>query len=313
MTNPKKPQLTHFKDLDNLTTDDIYYLINKGIEFRDEVINKNKVLDNLAGRVITHLFFEPSTRTLNSFELAAKRLGALTLSPHLATSSTTKGESLIDTVQTFEAMGTDAIVVRHHDNFTPDFIVKNLKTKAHVINAGDGTNRHPTQALLDLMTIYDHKPNFTELTVAIVGDINHSRVAHSLIVALNKVAVKQVRLVGPEALVDKKLEADGALVFHDLSSGIADADVVITLRIQKERFEKHESLEIESYRQHFCVDESALKHAATDVIVMHPGPMNRNIEISSEVADSTRSLVLKQVRNGVAIRMAILDTLLTNH
>lgn len=313
MTKFKKPRLTHFKNLDTLSENDIYYLIEQGIRFRNNVIDKDKIIKNLTGRVITHLFFEPSTRTLNSFELAAKRLGALTLSPHLATSSTTKGESLIDTVQTFEAMGTDAIVIRHSENLTPDFIASNLKTNIHVINAGDGTNHHPSQALLDLMTIFDHKKNFTDLTVAIVGDINHSRVAHSLIIALNKVGAKQVRLVGPEELVDKRYETDGAKVFHRLKDGINRANVIIVLRIQKERFEKDEKLNIDFYQQHYCVTNEILKYADDDVIIMHPGPMNRNIEISSEVADSACSLILEQVRNGVAMRMAILNTLLTNH
>lgn len=313
MNSRNKPHITHLKDLDSLSPHDITYLINKGIDFRDNIINKNKVIKNLNGRVITHLFFEPSTRTLNSFLLAAKRLGALTLSPHLANSSTTKGESLIDTVLTFEAMGTDALVIRHDENFTPNFIAQNLKTKTQVINAGDGTNHHPSQALLDLMTIYSHKKSFENLAVSIVGDINHSRVAHSLVTGLNKVGVKRIRLVGPPQLVDKQYGADDAQICHDLKSGIEDADVIITLRIQKERFADNEELNIDSYRQNFCITQQILQHTHDDVLIMHPGPINRDIEISSDVADSTRSLILEQVRNGVAMRMAILDTLLTNH
>jgi aspartate carbamoyltransferase catalytic subunit len=313
MTKYKKPELMHFTSLDTLTSDDIFYLIHKAREFCKTAIDAKKVLPILTGRVITTLFFEPSTRTLNSFLLSAKRLNALTLSPNLAYCSTLKGESLIDTVQTFEAMGTDLFVIRHSDNHIPDFISNELQTNARVINAGDGTNRHPTQALLDLMTIYEHKSDFTKLSVAIVGDINHSRVAHSLVVALKKVGVPDIRLVGPESLLDTTQKSDGVSISYSLSDGLKNCDVVISLRVQEERFTKNEHIDITHYKENYCINKSILNHAHEDVIVMHPGPINRNVEISSEVADSTRSTIREQVKNGVAMRMAILDTLLTNN
>lgn len=313
MTKSNIPNCIHFTNLDTLTKEDIFFLIDKAHHFRNGAIDKKTILPNLHGRVITHLFFEPSTRTLNSFLLAAKRLSAITLAPNLAYCSTLKGESLVDTIQTFEAMGTDAFVIRHNDNHTPDFIANELHTQARVINAGDGTNRHPTQAMLDLMTIYEHKKSFEGLVIAIVGDINHSRVAHSLTGALKKVGCDDIRLVGPESLVDNNMAENDVSVFHSLEDGIKNCDVIITLRMQAERFAKDEKIDAKQYQQHFCVTKDSLNHAKENAIVMHPGPMNRNVEISSEVADSTRSMIREQVKNGVAMRMAILDTLLTNN
>jgi aspartate carbamoyltransferase catalytic subunit len=313
MIKLKKPEFIHFTDLDTLNGNDIFYLIQKAHHFRNIAIDAKTILPTLTGRVVTNLFFEPSTRTLNSFLLAAKRLSAATLAPNLAYCSTLKGESLVDTIQTFEAMGTDIFVIRHSDNHTPEFISNELNTSARVINAGDGTNRHPTQAMLDLMTIYENKHDFAKLSVAIVGDINHSRVAHSLIPALKKVGVNDIRLVGPEVLVDTSHTAERVKVCHNLIDGISNCDVVITLRMQKERFEKHEKLDLSYYQKEFCVTQEVIKHAHKDVIIMHPGPMNRNVEISSQIADSTRSMIREQVKNGVAMRMAILDTLLTNN
>lgn len=313
MVTYKKPQLTHFINVDTLTQADIFYLIHKAQEFRKKAIEPKKILTNLTGRVVTALFFEPSTRTFNSFLLSAKRLNALTLAPNLAYSSTLKGESLIDTIQTFEAMGTDVFVIRHSENHTPEFISTELQTNAHIINAGDGTNRHPTQALVDLMTIYEHKNDFSNLSVAIVGDINHSRVAHSLVAALTKVGVTDIRLVGPPNLVNETQKSDNVSIINSLNDGVTACDVIISLRIQEERFTKQEEIDINHYRKHFCINDDTLKHAKPDVIVMHPGPINRNTEISSKVADSTRSTIREQVKNGVAMRMAILDTLLTGH
>lgn len=308
----KKPDMLHCINLDTLSADAIFYLIHKAMEFRSTAVDKKQIIPTLTGRVVTALFFEPSTRTLNSFLLAAMRLNALTLAPNLAYSSTLKGESLIDTLQTFEAMGTDLFIIRHSHNHTPDFIANELQTGARVINAGDGTNQHPTQALLDLMTIYEHKKDFSKLSVAIVGDINHSRVAHSLVVGLNKLGVKDTRLVGPAALTDQIQPTEGVCVFHSLAQGIKDCDVIITLRIQEERFTQHEKIDISAYQKNFCISKQALTYARPDAIIMHPGPINRNVEISSEVADSTRSAIRLQVKNGVAMRMAILDTLATN-
>ena len=305
-----KKTFPHLLTLETLTQDDILTIINTANHFKNTALKNETIDPSLTGKVIALLFFEPSTRTANSFLIAAKRLNAITLNPALDFSSTVKGESLIDTVNTFEAFGTNAFIVRHATNHTAEFIAQHLKTSAHVINAGDGTNQHPTQALLDLMTIHAHKKDFTKLTVAIVGDINHSRVARSLVMGLRTMGVPDIRLVGPSELVNDSFSTPHIHVHHNLEKGIKDADVVVALRVQKERLARDEVIDINTYQQHFCVTHEALKHAKPDTIVMHPGPMNRDLEISSGVADSAQSTIFEQVQNGVAIRMAILHTLL---
>ena len=200
--------------------------------------------------------------------------------------------------------------MRHATNHTAEFIAQHLKTSAHVINAGDGTNQHPTQALLDLMTIQAHKKNFSNLSVAIVGDINHSRVAGSLVMGLRTMGVPDIRLVGPSELVDESFNAPHIHVHHGLQKGLENADIIVALRLQKERLTHNEVIDVNAYQKHFCVTPDALKYAKPDAIVMHPGPINRDLEISSAVADSTQSTILEQVQNGVAIRMAILHMLL---
>ncbi len=303
-TNLKLP---HLIQLDTLTYDDINTLIERANYFKQKIQTQKKIEPTLSECVVTTLFFEPSTRTVNSFLLAAKRLSAITLSPDLKFSSVLKGESLIDTVQTFEAMGTDVFIVRHPDNHAPEFIANELQGSAHVINAGDGSNRHPTQALLDLMTIKQHKHDFSQLKIAIVGDVLHSRVAHSLVIALQKVGVPDLRLVGPKVFVNDALNMQSVNIFHELEAGIKDADIIIALRIQKERLKQEEHISFDDYQKNFCITDDRLKHACQDVIVMHPGPINRHVEISSNVADSKQSTILEQVQNGVAMRMAILD------
>lgn len=303
-----KLKLQHLIQLDTLSCDDINILIERANFFKQKIQSRKKIEPILSEYVVTTLFFEPSTRTINSFLLAAKRLSAITLSPDLKYSSTLKGESLIDTVQTFEAMGTDIFIVRHPDNHTPEFIANELHGRAHVINAGDGSNRHPTQALLDLMTIKQHKNDFSQLKIAIVGDILHSRVAHSLVIALEKVGVPELRLVGPKAFVNDALNTQSVHIFHELEAGIKDADIIIALRIQKERLQQEEHINFDDYQKNFCITNDRLKYANKDVIVMHPGPINRHVEISSNVADSKQSTILEQVQNGVAMRMAILDS-----
>lgn len=306
----KKPLLSHLLSLETLTKESLFYLINRATLFKNTAL-KNETVDNsLTGKIITLLFFEPSTRTSNSFLIAAKRLNALTLHPMIDFSSTVKGESLIDTIHTFEALGTNAFIIRHATNHTAEFISKNLISSAHVINAGDGTNQHPTQALIDLMTIYEHKKAFDHLRVAIVGDINHSRVARSLIMGLRTMGVPDIRLVGPSELVDHHFCSTSTSVHHHLKEGIEQADVIITLRLQKERLAQNELIDVTSYQDHFCLTAQTLTHAKKNAIVMHPGPINRHVEISPEVADSPQSVILEQVKNGVAMRMAILNTLL---
>lgn len=310
MTTFEKPTLSHLITLEALTQDTIFYLLNSAQSFKNTVI-ANETIDNaLTGKIITHLFFEPSTRTANSFLIAAKRLNAITLHPTMNTSSVVKGESLIDTIHTFEALGTNAFIIRHAANHTAEFVAEHLSTAAHVINAGDGTNQHPTQALLDLMTIHTHKKTFEPLTVAIVGDINHSRVARSLVMGLRIMGVQDIRLVGPPDLVDESFNTTTVSVHNHLQRGIKDADVVVVLRLQKERLTHDEIIDIHAYHKHFCVTRASLNEAKPEAIVMHPGPINRDLELTSEVADFSQSTILEQVKNGVAMRMAILDTLI---
>jgi len=261
----------------------------------------------LKHKIVSLLFFENSTRTRCSFEIAAKRLGAAVLNLDLAASSMQKDESLLDTIQTLEAMDVDAFVVRHKEEDTCRYIVDNLKTKASVLNAGSGTQTHPSQALLDAFTIYERKPDFENLSIAIVGDIRHSRVAHSNIHFLKVLGVKDLRLVGPEIFLPKQ-DLD-CKTYTDFGSGIKDADVVMVLRIQKERMADTDVPDAGSYFKNYGLTPEKLKLAKPDAIVMHPGPMNRGVEISTKVADGSQSIILQQVQNGVFMRQALLDWL----
>lgn len=259
----------------------------------------------LKHKTVATLFFETSTRTRCSFELAAKRLGATVINLDLNLSSTQKGESLLDTIWTLEAMQIDAFIIRHATENTCQFVADNLKTKAVVINAGNGTQTHPTQALLDAFTIQEYKPNFADLTVAIVGDIRHSRVAHSNIHCLQTLGVKKLRLVGSENFLPEK--DLGCELFTDFNKGIAAADVIMMLRIQKERMETTEIPDAVSYSKSYGLTAEKLILAKPDALVMHPGPMNRGVEISDAVADGVQSVILQQIQNGVFIRQAVLQ------
>ncbi len=264
--------------------------------------------DKLRGKMIVNLFFEASTRTRTSFEIAAKRLGADAISITAAGSSLSKGESLVDTLNTLGAMRPDAIVIRHAASGAPHFLARHLPIP--IINAGDGTHEHPTQALLDARTILDHRPTLEGLRVAIIGDIVHSRVARSNIFLLCKFAADIV-LCGPASLVPPELAriAPGVSITYDTREAIRDADVIMMLRVQLER--QHEAaFPAGEYYQFYGLRLEHLELARPDAIVMHPGPINRGREISSEVADSQRSVILNQVENGVAVRMAVLERIL---
>ncbi|GJM09008.1 MAG: aspartate carbamoyltransferase [Lysobacteraceae bacterium] len=265
----------------------------------------------LSGRTIINLFFEPSTRTRNSFELAAKRLSADILNVDLASSSTSKGESLLDTLWTLQAMHCDMFIVRHPESGAAHFIARHVDQGVAVLNAGDGRHAHPTQALLDLYTIRHHKPDFGGLRVVVVGDILHSRVARSLIHGLNIMNVGDLRLVAPPTLLPEQVEDLGAEVYHDLDKGLADADVVYMLRLQKERMVGAHLPDRHEYYKHFGLTSARLKLAKADAIVMHPGPMNRGVEIESSVADGPQSVILEQVGNGVSVRMAVMANILS--
>ncbi len=263
--------------------------------------------DLLKGRTLINLFFEDSTRTRTSFELAGKRLGADIVNMSVSTSSVNKGETLLDTAATLNAMKTDLLVVRHPQSGAPSLLAQ--KVDAAVINAGDGTHEHPTQALLDALTIRRHKGALSDLVVAICGDVLHSRVARSNIHLLSAMGAR-LRVVGPPTLIPAECARLGVQVFHDMRAGLADADVVMMLRLQKERMTCGLVPSSREYFRFFGLDAAKLEVAKPDAIVMHPGPMNRGVEIDSAVADDpARSVIGEQVEMGVAVRMAVLDVL----
>jgi aspartate carbamoyltransferase catalytic subunit len=271
----------------------------------------SKKSDQLRGRMIVNLFFEASTRTRTSFEIAAKRLGADAISITASASSVSKGESLVDTLNTLGAMHPDAIVMRHAASGAPHFLARYL-VETPIINAGDGTHEHPTQALLDARTILDRRPTLEGLRVAIIGDIAHSRVARSNMYLLSKFGA-QIVLCGPASLLPPELAqvASGISLTHKMEEAIRDADVIMMLRVQLER--QHEAaFSANEYFQFYGLRLEHMSLAKPDAIVMHPGPINRGREISSEVADSQRSVILNQVENGIAVRMAVLERILGN-
>ena len=265
---------------------------------------------SLRGRTVMNLFFEPSTRTRVSFELAARRLGAEVVSFDVARSSTTKGETLLDTVSTLSAMGSDIYVVRHVDASAVQAICNHVGDQQSVLNAGDGCRAHPTQALLDVLTIRQHKGRFDGLRIVVVGDIRHSRVARSTITALKVLGAEHIKLVGPDQLLPIDSDFEGVTRQSDLDQAIEAADVVIALRLQKERMIEGLVPNATEYFQRYGLTQSRLKRAAEDCIVMHPGPFNREVEISSHVADGSQSVIWQQVENGVAIRMAVLEAVI---
>jgi len=263
----------------------------------------------LSGRTQINLFFENSTRTQASFEIAGKRLGADVMNMSVANSSVKKGETLIDTAVTLNAMRPDIIIVRHHQSGAVDLLAR--KVDCCVVNAGDGAHEHPTQALLDALTIRRRKGRIEGLTVAICGDVAHSRVARSNMLLLAKLGAR-VRVVGPSTLLPGGIERMGVEVHRDMREGIKDADIVMMLRLQLERMSGAFVPSLREYARFFGLDEAMLAHAKPDALVMHPGPMNRGVEIDSAVADGPRSLVTEQVEMGVAVRMAVLEALAQN-
>ena len=263
---------------------------------------------SLAGRTVGNLFFEPSTRTRASFDLAGRRLGADVLNLDVNTSSRKKGESILDTIYTLEAMQVDIMVVRDASDGVPAYIARNVKDHVSVLNAGESDVSHPTQGLLDLLTIRQHNPDFKNMTVAIVGDIQHSRVAMSASEALQTMEIGELRLISPPALAPDAARFPGASIVDNLADGLKDADVVMALRIQRERIGNLDGVPgIDEYFANYGVSHESMKFAKPNAIVMHPGPMNRGIEIEGTLADGPASVITKQVTNGVAVRMAVLD------
>ncbi len=297
--------------IESLERSEIEAILNRAKDFQPLQNHSFKRLDLLRGKMIVNLFFEASTRTRTSFEIAAKRLGADAVSITAAGSSVSKGESLVDTLNTLAAMRPDAIVMRHAASGAPHFLARHLP-RTPIINAGDGTHEHPTQALLDARTILDRKATLEGLRVAIIGDIAHSRVARSNIYLLSKFGAAIV-LCGPASLLPEGLAriAPGVSLTHDIREAIRDADVVMMLRVQLER--QHEAaFPAGEYFQFYGLRLEHLNLIKPDALVMHPGPINRGREISSEVADSQRSVILNQVENGVAVRMAVLERILSH-
>jgi aspartate carbamoyltransferase catalytic subunit len=266
----------------------------------------------LRGKSVFNLFFENSTRTRTTFEIAAKRLSADVINLDIARSSTAKGESLLDTIANLSAMHADMFVVRHGESGAPFLIAQHCAPHVHVVNAGDGRHAHPTQGLLDMYTIRHYKKDFTGLTVAVVGDIVHSRVARSDIHALSILGVPEIRAVGPKTLVPGDLREMGVRVCHDMAEGIRDADVVIMLRLQNERMSGAMLPSAGEFFKSYGLTPQKLELAKPDCIVMHPGPINRGVEIDSAVADGAHSVILPQVTFGIAVRMAVMSIIAGN-
>jgi aspartate carbamoyltransferase catalytic subunit len=293
----------HILGLDHLSVHDIEHILNTAESFKEISARTIKKVPVLRGKTIVTLFFEPSTRTRLSFDIAAKRMSADTFSISASTSSTTKGETLADTAKNIEAMMPDILILRHPSSGASHYLAKHIKTS--VINAGDGTHEHPSQGLLDLMTVKEHKGKISGLKVAIIGDISHSRVAHSDIIGFSKMGAK-VFVSGPATLMPKRIEELGATVCSSINDAIKNADVVMPLRIQKERQNDPLIPSFREYATFFGINKQVLQTAKPDALLMHPGPINRGVELAPDVADSSQSVILDQVTNGVAIRMALM-------
>jgi aspartate carbamoyltransferase catalytic subunit len=299
----------HLLGIDGLSAGEISGLLDLSEEFVDLNRQIEKKRTTLRGRTQINLFFEASTRTQSSFEIAGKRLGADVMNMSIASSAIRKGETLLDTAATLNAMHPDLIVVRHHASGAVELLAQ--KVQCSVINAGDGAHEHPTQALLDALTIRRNKGEIEKLTVAICGDILHSRVARSNIILLNTLGAR-VRVVAPSTLLPAGIERMGVEVFRDMRAGLKDADIVMMLRLQRERMNGSLVPSTKEYFHYYGLDAAKLRYAKPDALVMHPGPMNRGVEIDSAVADGAQSLIQEQVEMGVAVRMAVLEALARN-
>ena len=316
MRNPQLApggELQHLLTLEGLPPEVIGRILDTAVPFVSIAERDVKKVPLLRGKTVFNLFFENSTRTRTTFEIAAKRLSADVINLNIGVSSTTKGETLLDTIDNLVAMNADMFVVRHSQSGAPHLIAQHLSTTSrggiHVINAGDGRHGHPTQGLLDLFTIRHYKQEFRALTVAIVGDVLHSRVARSLIQGLTTLGTPEVRVVGPQTLLPTAVERMGVRVFHDMRAGLAGCDVVVMLRLQNERMKGALLPSAGEYFKHYGLTAEKLRLAKPDAIVMHPGPMNRGVEIDSAVADGKHSVILPQVTFGIAVRMAVMSIL----
>lgn len=305
-------ELRHLLSIEGLPRDVLLHIMDTAQGFMSFGDRDVKKVPLLRGKSVFNLFFENSTRTRTTFEIAAKRLSADIFNLDIQRSSTAKGESLLDTIANLEAMDADIFVVRHSESGAPFLIARHTPDHVHVVNAGDGRHAHPTQGLLDMMTIRHYKPDFGALTVAIVGDIVHSRVARSAIHALTTLGVPEVRAVGPKTLVPGDLRSMGVRVCHDIAEGLRGADVVMMLRLQNERMSGGLLPSASEFHMMYGLTPERLRLAREDAIVMHPGPINRGVEIDSAVADGPQSVILPQVRFGIAVRMAVLSIVANN-
>ena len=301
--------LRHLLTLDGLPRAILTHILDTAESFMDVGEREVKKVPLLRGKSIFNLFFEPSTRTRTTFEIASKRLSADVVNLNISTSSQTKGEAILDTVDNLAAMHADMFIVRHSQSGAAHFIARHVAPHISVINAGDGRHSHPTQGLLDMFTIRRFKGEFHNLTVAIVGDVLHSRVARSQIHALTTLGVPEVRVIAPKTLLPTEVEQMGVKVFHDMETGLRGCDVVIMLRLQSERMKGALLPSAQEYFKFFGLTPEKLALAKPDAIVMHPGPMNRGVEIASEVADGPQSVILPQVTYGIAVRMAVMAIL----
>ena len=300
-------ELQHLLSIEGLPRAVIERILDTAASFVGVTEREVKKVPLLRGKSVFNLFFEASTRTRTTFEIAAKRLSADVINLNVAVSSQTKGESLLDTVANLSAMQADIFVVRHASSGAPFLIARHVKAHEHVINAGDGRHAHPTQGLLDLYTIRHYKKDFTRLTVAIVGDLLHSRVARSLIHGLTTLGVPEVRVIGPQTLLPPGIESLGVHVYRDMREGLRGCDVVVMLRLQNERMRGALLPSAQEYFKQYGLTAEKLSLAKPDAIVMHPGPMNRGVEIDSTVADGAHSVILPQVTFGIAVRMAVMS------
>ena len=307
-------ELTHLLTLEGLPKEQILHILDTAKQFVSvtDPAREVKKVPLLRGKSVFNLFFENSTRTRTTFEIAAKRLSADVINLDISTSSTAKGESLLDTIDNLVAMQANIFVVRHGVSKAPIEIANHVPAHVHVVNAGDGSHQHPTQGLLDMYTMRHFKQNFKGLKVAIVGDIVHSRVAKSNIHALTTLGCEDIRAIGPESLLPSDLNMLGVKVFHSMEEGLKDVDVVMTLRIQKERMEVGQVPEGDAFFKQYGLTPTRLALAKSDAIVMHPGPMNRGVEIDSAVADGPQSVILNQVTFGIAVRMAVMSIVAGN-
>ncbi len=319
MHNPQlnaNGELTHLLSVEGLPRDVLAHILDTAASFIEVSDRDVKKVPLLRGKSVFNLFFENSTRTRTTFEIAAKRLSADVINLDIGRSSTAKGETLLDTIDNLCAMHADMFVVRHASSGAPYLIAEHLRRvgrdEIHVVNAGDGRHAHPTQGLLDMYTIRHYKKSFEQLTVAIVGDILHSRVARSNIDALTTLGVPEVRVIGPKTLLPKYVDKLGVRVFHDMNEGLKGCDVVIMLRLQNERMNGALLPSASEFFKCYGLTPEKLALAKPDAIVMHPGPMNRGVEIDSSVADGPQSVILNQVTFGIAVRMAVMSIVAGN-